>query len=426
MMTPGCRVTCRKFFGGSLILIKQGHFDHLLESIESQRFQQGRPDDFEPLPSIPAGRYTDPLFLKLEKERLWGRSWLYGCHADQLPESGSFVAWEKTDSPVVIVRCRDGRIRAFYNTCQHRGGPLVKAASGKLKGGFACAFHGWRYDLEGRLVGVPDREDFGELDFDCHSLKEIRCESFGNWVFLNEDTHAEPLQKTMGPIAEQWRQFDPDTTRHIASSSHVVECNCKMMLEAFLEVYHLRTVHADTAGRFLDSQASSNNLWHNGHSLMLTTNRDPDWVDPGTRGMPEFPAVNEFPGRVNVSYNLYPNLITPVAPTGIPFLLFWPLSDTSMQIDCHWFSPDWGTGERHELWDTRIRNFERILEEDLEIAPYLQKSANSRAFDGGRLSFQERRIYHWHEELDRRIGHDEVPTSLSVTPRMEQFIERRA
>jgi phenylpropionate dioxygenase-like ring-hydroxylating dioxygenase large terminal subunit len=402
--------------------MRQGHFDRLLEGLESQRPQQGRPDDFEPLPTIPAGRYTDALFLKLEKERLWGRSWLYACHADQLPESGSFVSWEKTGSPVVFVRCPDGSIRAFYNTCRHRGGPLVKATSGKLKRGFVCAFHGWSYDLDGRLVGVRDREDFGELDFDCHSLKEIRCESFGKWVFLNEDTNAEPLKKHMGAIAEQWRQLNPDTIRHIASSSHIVECNCKMMLEAFLEVYHLQTVHVDTVGRFLDYRASTHVLWHNGHSLMLTPNKDPDWVDPGTRGMPTFAAVGELPGRVNVSYNLYPNLITPVAPTGIPFLLFWPLSDTSTQVDCHWFSPDWGEGERHELWDTRMRNFERILEEDLEIAPYLQKSATSGAFDGGQLSFQERRIYHWHEELDRRIGQDEIPTSLSVTPCMEKFI----
>jgi len=406
--------------------MRQGHFDRILEDLESQRPNRGRPDDFEPLPTIPAGRYTDTQFLKLEKDQLWRRSWLFACHADQIPESGSFLSWEKTGSPVVVVRCEDGRIRAFYNTCRHRGGPLVKATSGKLKGGFVCAFHGWRYDLEGRLVGVRDRQDFGELDFACHSLKEIRCESFGKWVFLNEDAQAAPLQEYMGPIAEQWRHLDPDTIRHVASSSHVVECNCKMMLEAFLEVYHLRSVHSDTAGRFLNDQASRNILWQNGHSLMLTPNNDPDWVDPGAKGMPAFADVGEFPGRVNVSYNLYPNLITPVAPTGIPFLLFWPLSETSTQVDCHWFSPDWGAGERHELWDARIRNFERILEEDLDIAPYLQRSASSKAFDGCRLSFQEGRIYHWHEELDQRIGQNEVPAPLRVSPRMAEFREHQA
>ena len=82
----------------------------LLEGLESKLPHKGRPDGFEPLPSIPAGRYTDPLFLKLEKERLWGRSWLYACHADQIRESGSFLTWDRTGSP--IVRCGQGMIRA--------------------------------------------------------------------------------------------------------------------------------------------------------------------------------------------------------------------------------------------------------------------------------------------------------------------------
>lgn len=401
--------------------MKQGGFDQFFAGLELQR-DAGPPHDFERLPAIPGGRYTDPAFLKLEHENLWRRSWLYACHAEQLAEPGNFVTWEKTGSPIVIVRCADRRIRAFYNSCRHRGGPLVKTASGTLNGGFTCAFHGWRYDLEGQLVGVRDRQDFGELDFACHSLKELPCESFGNWVFVNEDPAAGPLVDYMGPVAEQWRLFEPDKIRHVASSSHVVACNCKMMLEAFLEVYHLRTVHTDTVSRLLDYRASTHILWRNGHSLMLTPNSDPDWVDPGTRGMPSFEGVGEMPGQVNVSYNLFPNLVTPVAPTGIPLLLFWPLSDASMQIDCHWFSPDWGEGEPHELWNARIRNFERILEEDLAIAPHLQQSATSSAFTGSQLGYQERRIYHWHEELDRRIGQSDVPATLSVAPRMERFI----
>jgi phenylpropionate dioxygenase-like ring-hydroxylating dioxygenase large terminal subunit len=381
------------------------------------------PDGFQNLPRIPAGRYTNPEFLALEKECLWGRSWLYACHSDQLPAVGSFIAWEKTGSPIVIVRGKDEKIRAFYNTCQHRGGPLVKNASGTLDGGFVCAFHGWKYDLSGSLVGVRDRSDFGDLDFDCHGLNEIRCESFGNWVFVNEDLQAESLLSSLTPIPDHWQQIEPHATRHVASSSYVVGCNCKMMLEAFLEVYHLRNVHAATVDRFLNYRASRHVLWPRGHSLMVTPNRDLEWVDPGTKGMPEFPGVSELPGKLNISYNVFPNLITPIAPTGIPFLLFWPQDDVTTQVDCHWFSPDWGEGEKHELWETRMRNFERILEEDLELAPYLQKSVESKGFAGGQLSFQERRIYYWHEELDRRIGSDQVPEALRVEPRMQEFID---
>jgi choline monooxygenase len=319
------------------------------------------------------------------------------------------------------VRGKDEKIRAFYNTCQHRGGPLVKNASGTLDGGFVCAFHGWKYDLSGSLVGVRDSSDFGDLD--CHGLNEIRCEIFGNWVFVNEDPRAESLLSYLTPVTDQWQQIDPYATRHVASSSYVVECNCKMMLEAFLEVYHLRNVHAATVDRFLNYRTSRHVLWPRGHSLMVTPNRDSEWVDPGTQGMPEFPGVSDLPGKLNISYNVFPNLITPIAPTGIPFLLFWPQDDATTQIDCHWFSPDWGEGERHELWGTRMRNFERILEEDLELAPFLQKSVESKGFAGGQLSFQERRIYYWHEELDRRIGSDRVPETLRVEPRMQDFIE---
>jgi phenylpropionate dioxygenase-like ring-hydroxylating dioxygenase large terminal subunit len=381
------------------------------------------PDGFQNLPRIPAGRYTNPEFLALEKECLWDRSWLYACHSDQLPAAGSFIAWEKTRSPIVVVRGKDDKIRAFYNTCQHRGGPLVKNESGTLDAGFVCAFHGWKYDLDGSLIGVRDRSDFGDMDFDCLGLKEIRCENFGNWIFVNEDLQAEALLSYLTPITDQWQQIEPHATRHVASSSYVVECNCKTVLEAFLEVYHLGNVHAATVDRFLDYRSSRHVLWPRGHSLMVTPNRDSEWVDPGARGMPQFPGVSELPSRLNVSYNVFPNLITPIAPTGIPFLLFWPKDARTTQIDCHWFSPDWGEGEKHELWETRMRNFERILEEDLELAPYLQKSVDSKGFEGGQPGFQERRIYHWHEELDRRIGADQVPKKMRIEPRMENFIE---
>ena len=375
------------------------------------------------MPPIPAGRYRDPEFLELEQEYLWARSWLYACHADQLPAPGSFRLLEASGSSIVLVRGEDQAIRAFYNTCRHRGGPLVKAGSGTLGSGFTCSFHGWAYDLEGNLKAVRDQADFVGLERDCLGLIPVRCEALGKWLFITEDPGADSLLNYLGPIADHFRQFDPDHNRHIASRSYEVRCSVKILMEAFLEVYHLNSVHPQTAGRFLDYRGSTNLLWPNGHSLMVTPNRKPDWVDPGTRGMPEFPQVSELPGKTNVSYNIFPNLVTPVAASGIPFLVFWPLSADTMRVDCHWFSPDWGTGERHELWEQRMQNFERILQEDLEFAPYLQKSVTSKGFTGSRLNYQERRIYHWHEELDRRIGAERIPEQLRVEPQLAAMQE---
>ena len=403
--------------------MNQAFIDDVYARLDFERARKGPPDDFPVLPPIPGGRYTDPEFLALEREHLWKKSWLYACHLDELPEAGSYVLWQKTGSPILIVRGKDDQVRAFYNTCRHRGGPLVTDDQGQVQGGFTCGYHGWAYDLEGNLRGMRDRRDFPDLDFACLGLVTLRCERLGNWVFINEDAEAVPLQESLGPIAAQMQQFDLDNMRHVVSYGVEVACNVKVLQDAFLEVYHLKSIHQDTVDRFLDHRGTAIMLWGRGHSLMVTPNRRPDWVDPGTIGMPDFPEVTELPVKTNVSYNIYPNLVTPVAGNGMPFIQFWPKTDNTMVIECHWFSPDWGDGEKPALWETRIKNFDRILLEDTQFAPQIQRSVESPGFKGVQLNYQERRIYHWHEELDRRIGVDKVPPHLRVQPMLAGMVE---
>lgn len=404
----------------------QRFISRMEDGFELERAREAPPADFPSLPPIPGGRYTDREFLALEHRFLWRRSWLYACHLDELPGPGSYLTWNRTGSPIVIVRGPDDRVRAFYNVCRHRGGPLVTESAGTVSGGFTCRYHGWTYDLEGQLKALREERDFGNLDKSCLGLGTVRCERFGRWVFVNEDPDAPPLSESLGPIAFHWRHVDPDRLRHVESRGFDVPCNVKIMLEAFFEVYHLSSVHTHTAGRFLDHRATRILLWPHGHSLMVTPNRRRDWIDPGTVGMPSIPGMGRFALENNLSYNLFPNLVTPIAPTGIPFLTFWPTGARTMRVDCHWFAPDWGDGERHPLWEQRIENFNRILAEDMALAPRIQESVESPAFQGTRVSYQERRIYHWHEELDRRIDPALMPQHLRVEPRLSGLVERAA
>jgi phenylpropionate dioxygenase-like ring-hydroxylating dioxygenase large terminal subunit len=393
--------------------------------LDGMKFEAERtapPPDFPQLPDIPAGRYVDPVFLALERQHLWRKSWLYACHMDELPKAGSFVVNRKTGSPIIIVRGKDDVVRAFYNTCRHRGGPLAKADNGCVEG-FVCGYHGWTYTLDGKLINLRDKRDFVGLDMSQRSLVGVRCERFFNWVFINEDPDAEPLQQHLAPFGEYFEQFQPDSWRFVASQGFDVKCNVKVLMDAFLEVYHLKSIHTNTVDRFLDHRGTTIALYRNGHSLMVTPNRRPDWVDPGTRGMRRVETATVVSASNNPSFNFYPNLVTPVDPTGCPFLLFWPTSDTSMRIECHWFAPDWGGGPPPELWEVRIRNFERILHEDLQFAEAIQQSVMSAGFKGMPLNYQERRIYHWHEELDRRIGPERIPAELRVQPRLSPFWE---
>ncbi len=391
----------------------------LYAGMKAEQDREGPPPGFPELPIIPGGRYTDPAFLALEAKYLWKKSWLYALHSDELPRPGSFRLWKKTGAPIIIVRDKESRIRAFYNTCRHRGAPLVERDQGETKG-FFCRYHGWSYDLAGRLLAVREKRDFPNMDTSCFGLNEVRCEQFGNFVFINEDPEAQPLLESLAPIPSHLENLQFERIRHIQSASFEIACNVKILLDAFLETYHLKSIHPQTVDRFLDSRGTHAVLWGNGNSMMCTPHRRPDWRDPGAVGMPEVPSVESIFAHQNPSYLFYPNLVTPPSATGTPIITFWPKTARSMEVDVHWFAPDGAEG--HELWPTRMSNFERILEEDTQFAPRIQESVETAGFKGMYVSYAERRIYHWHEELDRRIGTANIPEALRVKPVLGAYL----
>lgn len=394
----------------------------IMQRMEFEAARKDPPAGFPKLPPIPAGRYTDARFLELERERMWKRAWLYACHADQIPDPGDWMLVRNSGSPIIVLRDLSGEFRAFYNTCQHRGAPLVTEDAGNGRG-FVCGYHGWSYTLDGRLVAVRDRRDFPDFEFDCHSLRSVRCETIGKIIFINEDPDAEPLAEHIGSMAAELEQFEFDRLNFVESRSYEVECNVKVLLDAFLEVYHLKSIHQRSVDRFLDYRGMTAMLWPKGHSRMVTPNRRPDWQDPGTIGMPKLSKVTQIPRDNNVSYMIYPNFVMPPSDSGIPMLQFWPTGTRSCRVVSTWIAPEHDRENPHPKWSERTANWERILYEDLQYAPQIQESLESPGFVSIPLNYQERRIYHWHEELDRRIGPNSVPEGLAVTPVLEDWVE---
>ena len=192
-----------------------------------ERARNGPPEGFPALPPIPAARYTDKAFNTLEMQKMWKSTWVYAAHLDELPKKGSFLLWEKLGSPVLIIRGKDDVVRAFYNTCRHRGAPLVKEPSGK-RYLFVCGYHGWSYDPEGNLIAVRDERDFPDFDKSCFGLLSVRCEMFGNWIFVNLDDDAEPLMDFLGPVADEMSAFQPDKLRLADKAEWEVNCNVKV------------------------------------------------------------------------------------------------------------------------------------------------------------------------------------------------------
>lgn len=390
--------------------------------VAAERQRRSLPEGFPRLPELAPGRYSDPAFFELERDALLRRGWTWAGHVDQLPEPGSWYESDRSGSPILVVRGLDGTVRAFYNTCRHRGAPVARGGSGTAAGSFTCGYHGWTYGLDGALQAVTDPRDFSGLDTARLGLVPVRCETFGPFVFVCEDPAAEPLARFVEPMARYLRHLPLESLRLVHRRTVEVTGNYKVVLENFLEAYHFRLLHQKTTHRIFDHTGTNVHLWRNGHSMMLSPHRRAGWIDPGAAGMPEMRGITDIERDFNASYSLFPNLILPFSSTGVPGIAIWPLAIDRTRMEVLWFAP-MRDGERDPLWETRIANFDRIVEEDVEFVAPIQASIASPGFRGVPLSYQERRIYHWHEALDRRIGTERIPAALRVTPLLDDWTE---
>lgn len=388
-----------------------------------ERSRTAPPPDFPALADIPAGRYTDPGFFAQARRGLWQRCWLYAAHVDQLPQAGSYVQWQHGSAPIVLLRGDDMQVRAFYNTCRHRGAPVVRDPAGQAPRTLVCGYHGWRYRRDGTLEAVSEARDWDAPDLACRGLVPVRCEQYGNWFFVCEDPGAESLAEFLAPLSPWLAHLALDELRLVSRREIVVASNVSVLIENFLEAYHFNLLHPRTTHRIFDNRGTSIHLWRNGHSMMLSPHRRADWVDPGTVGMPEMSGSSEIERDFNPSYCLFPNLILPIAPSGIPAVALWPLTVRTSILEILWFAPRWEGAQRPALWDTRISNFDRIVDEDIQFAEPMQRTIESPGFLGVPLSYQERRIYHWHEEVDRRIDLSHVPPDLRVPAVLGAWVE---
>ena len=390
--------------------------------MEYEGGRKGPPEDFPALPDIPAQRYTDPEFYKLEMQKAWRNSWLYVAHDDELPNPGDFLLFERGSAPIFLVRGNDQVVRAFYNTCRHRGSPIIESQSGN-KSGLICGYHGWTYNLEGELINLRDKRDFVNLDMSCRSLHTVRCENYGKFIFVNESANAEPLLDYLGPFVKDYEEMQPDKLRFVERHGFELKCNVKVLMDAFLEVYHLKSLHPKTLDPLFDHRGTHITLWDKGHSRMVIPSRRGSMSNESSKGFKEIETVNETARHTSCTYNIFPNLTTHLDHTGTPFLTFWPVDIETTYAEIHWFTPDLEGAPLPDVWESRIRGLDIVLGEDIQYMPGIQKSLQSRVIEGILTNYQERRIYHWHEELDRRIGQENIPQHQQVEPKLGYLIE---
>jgi phenylpropionate dioxygenase-like ring-hydroxylating dioxygenase large terminal subunit len=219
---------------------------------------------------------------------------------------------------------------------------------------------------------------------------------------------------------------DLDGRLHLAGTTvREVPVNWKFPVDANIETYHVNTVHRDSAGKVLDQAATGIWLFGNGHSRMLIALRD---GVPLTGVMPFpslFDTLGDLPDSGTFSYHLFPNMSIVFVGGGFLFLITnWPRPDGTSSYHVHWCSSlSSEDPEGRKANDLFVKFNQKVLFEDLAVLPGMQVSIDSGALEVLNLNYQERRIYHVHEAIDRTIGVERIAEDLRVPPVLGPFIE---
>lgn len=195
-----------------------------------------------PIARVPRDQYRSADFAALEMERLWPRVWQFACREEQIPEVGDYVLYESPGASLIIMRSGPDEIKAFYNSCLHRGMRLCAEDSSVRK--LTCPFHGFTWNLDGKLAHVPARWDFPDMQDDAMNLPEARVDRWQGFVFINRDPAAPPLQEYLGHLPAHFADWSYGDRYLATVMRKTIDANWKTCIEGFVESYHLAGIHA--------------------------------------------------------------------------------------------------------------------------------------------------------------------------------------
>lgn len=193
---------------------------------------------------LPFSRYTSQEFYDREIRQLWSKTWQWACREEHIPKAGDYTTYDVGPYSALVIRGNDLKIRAFVNSCPHRGMQFTDAgSSGSGKQFIRCPFHGMSWQLDGALREIPCRWDFPHVEDEAFGLTELTCDTWAGFVFVNFDRNAGPLNEYLEVLPEHFEDWGLEDRYVAIHTRKVLPGNWKMCMEAFLEAYHVLATH---------------------------------------------------------------------------------------------------------------------------------------------------------------------------------------
>ncbi|MEC9344654.1 MAG: aromatic ring-hydroxylating dioxygenase subunit alpha [Pseudomonadota bacterium] len=362
----------------------------------------------------PGAIYSSDEIFDLEKKRIFFKEWLCVARAEEIADPGDYLAITLIDEPVLLTRNTKGKANCFANVCLHRG---VEVASGSGNGRlFSCPYHAWTYDLDGKLVGAGFMREAIGFDAKSCRLRQLACVEWGGWLFVNLDPEAESFESRAREFID-----DLDFLRmgDLKIASKIVldlPTNWKFMVENLLDVYHGRTLHSKTFGKFRSSPEKFP-FQHRPRGGTFRTYEAAPMTPDGKSRFGRMPALADRPDSFSVSAHLAPNLHVIARIDQVHPLIMMPTSTSTSRTTIYSLFPEVFFEDPDFVSKAKVYEefIQEVLEEDSLVVRSLQSASRSRHFIPGRLSPLEDAIHHvLNDYLDRLSGCAVTPEHSST------------
>jgi len=369
--------------------------------------------------ALPAWVYSHPELARLERERVLMPSWQIVCHVNSIPKIGDYETFDLGPESVLVLRDRDGSIRAFHNVCRHRGARLLDGA-GTCPATITCPYHGWTYRHDGALIGMPVKESFPGLNRADHGLKSVRTDIAFGFVFVclapdSEFSLPQPVSQMWGKLGEELAAYRCEEMVPLSPiSSDVWNVDWKIAMDNYLESYHVPIGHPGLFRMFTpdyEDQATVPGVARG--SSWLREKRSPRWSE-GLYQSLIGRAVAHLPEdqrRVWRFYSALPNLGIDVYPDQMDFFQVLPAGPGKCIIRGAVFGLPNTTREMRAVRFLSNRINASVNNEDRWLCERVQRGLASSSYRPGPLSQLEGCMLEFHDLLRERIPEFRLPAA---------------
>ena len=323
-------------------------------------------------PSFPNSWHYDPEHYQKELDAFWYRMWINVCRSDEVASPRDYKVVSIGDQNIVITRDLKGNLRAFHNTCRHRGSILCTQDEGRFEGGsIVCPYHAWTYSLEGKLIATPHQLESADFEMKDYSLYGAAVGEWGGFVFVNlTPEEAEPLEKALGDTPLKFKNYHPERLKVGFRYVHEIKANWKLWFENYSECFHCPQVHPELINIVPIYSKGLGNVrqdpeWKpsGGETMILHGGSDiipggRTWTMDGQLSGPAFSGLTEEEANSVINgMQLRPNFFFVAHPDYVHTQQMIPTSPTTVQLTWDYlFEPetmerdDFDAKKAYELW----------------------------------------------------------------------------